>query len=371
MTVPRKLLLNPGPCTTTDRVKQALVVADLCPREKELGVVLDDVRRKLLRVVNAETTHTAVLLAGSGTAAMEACLGSAIGPTDCVLIVENGAYGHRAVEIAETLGLPHRVLSLAWGDYPRPEMVGAALDAAPGATHCFVVHHETTTGMLNPLAAIVASCRRRGVTTIVDAMSSFGGVPLDLLEAPADFAISCANKCLQGFPGLSFVLARQGALARIATLSRRSVYLSLYDNWRAQEETHQFLFTPPVQVLFAFDAALDEFFEEGAAARQSRYAACHATLLAGMRALGFQCLIPVEWHSKILTAFRDLDHPAWSFDAMHDYLYERGVTVYPGKLSASRTFRIANIGDLRPADIEIVLSHLREFLFSRGIFLGH
>ncbi len=370
MIVPRKILLNPGPCTTTDRVKRALVVPDLCPRERDMGTVLDAVRRKLLRVANADTTHTAVLLAGSGSAAMEACLGSVVGPADRVLIVENGAYGRRAAEIAETLGLPHRTLAFAWGDHPRPEGVEAALDATPAVTHCFVVHHETTTGMLNPLAAIVGACRRRGVTTIVDAMSSFGGVPLDLCETPAEFVISCANKCLQGFPGLSFVLARRDALARTATLPRRSVYLNLYDNWRVQEEAQQYRFTPPVQVLFAFDAALDELFEEGADARHARYAACHSTLLAGMQALGFRCLVPVEWQSKLLTAFHGLDHPAWSFEDMHDYLYERGVTVYPGKLSSSGGFRIANIGDLRPADIELVLSHLREFLVSRGIAAG-
>jgi 2-aminoethylphosphonate aminotransferase len=371
MPIPRKILLNPGPCTTSERVKRALLVPDLCPREKNFGKLLAAVRAKLLRTVNAEATHTAVLLAGSGTAAMEASLGSVVGPADRVLIIDNGAYGRRAEQIAQALGLPHRMLSLGWGEYPHPEIVGAALAETPAITHCFFVHHETTTGMLNPLDAIVTACQRRGVVTIVDAMSSLGGVPLDLQSTPADFVISSANKCLQGFPGLSFVLARRAALARLAALPRRSVYLHLHDNWRAQEETHQCLYTPPVQVLHALDEALDEFFEEGAAARHARYAACYATLLAGMKALGFVCLVPEAWHSKLLTAFLEPDHPAWSFDAMHDYLYERGITVYPGKLSAARTFRIANIGDLQPADLECFLAHLREFLASRGISRIH
>lgn len=370
MPIPRKILLNPGPCTTSERVKNALLIPDLCPREKDFGTLLSAVREKLLRVVSAEATHTAVLLAGSGTAAMEAALGSVVGPADRVLIVDNGAYGRRAGQIAQALGLPHRMLSLAWGDYPHPEKIEAALAETPAVTHCFFVHHETTTGMLNPLDAIVDACRRRGVTTIVDAMSSFGGVPIDLRASPADFVISSANKCLQGFPGLSFVLARRDPLARTATLPRRSVYLHLHDNWRAQEETRQCLYTPPVQVLSALDAALDEFFAEGAAARHARYAACYATLLGGMKSLGFACFIPEAWHSKLLTTFIEPDHPAWNFDAMHDYLYERGITVYPGKLSAARTFRIANIGDLHLADLELLLAHLRDFLTLRGISLS-
>ena len=367
MPIPRKILLNPGPCTTSERVKHALLVPDLCPREKDFGGLLAGVREKLLRTVNAEATHTTVLLTGSGTAGMEATLGSVVGPADRVLIIDNGAYGRRAGLIAQALGLPHRMLSLGWGEYPQSEKVEAALAEGPAVTHCFFVHHETTTGMLNPLGAIVAACQRHGVITIVDAMSSFGGVPLDLRATPADFVISSANKCLQGFPGLSFVLARRDALARIVALPRRSIYLHLHDNWRTQEETRQCLYTPPVQVLSALDAALDEFFEEGADARHTRYAACYATLLAGMKALGFVCLVPEVWHSKLLTTFLEPEHPAWSFDAMHDYLYERGITVYPGKLSAARTFRIANIGDLHPADLELFLAHLREFLTSRGI----
>ena len=368
MTPARKILLNPGPCTTSDRVKRALLVPDLCPREKEFGVLLAGVRAKLVRVVHGEATHTAVVLAGSGTAAMEAALGSVVGPADGVLIIDNGAYGRRAGQIAAALGLPHRMLSLAWGEFPAPEKVEAALAETPAVTHCFFVHHETTTGMLNPLGPIVAACARRGIVTIVDAMSSLGGVPLDLRATPADFVISSSNKCLQGFPGLSFVLARREALPRIAALPRRSVYLHLHDNWRAQEETQQCHFTPPVQVLYALDAALEEFFAEGAAARFTRYAACYATLLAGMKALGFTCLVPERWHSKLLTTFLEPEHPAWSFDAMHDYLYACGITVYPGKLSAARTFRIANLGDLQPADLELFLTHLREFLVARGIF---
>jgi 2-aminoethylphosphonate aminotransferase len=369
MLVPRRVLLNPGPCTTSDRVKRALLMPDLCPREREFSELLAAVREKLPRVVHGQASHTAVLFAGSGTAAVEACLGSAVGPDDLLLVVDNGAYGRRAEQIAQALGLPHRTLRLDWGDYPRPEQVASAMDETPRATHCFLVHHETTTGMLNPVEAVVAECRRRGVVAIVDAMSSLGGVPLDLRETPADFAISSANKCLQGLPGLSFVLATPSAIARTAALPRRSLYLNLHDGWRAQEETGQFLYTPPVQVLGALDSALDELFDEGLEARHRRYAACYAALHGGMTALGFACLVPERWHSRLLTAYLEPDHPAWSFDAMHDDLYASGITVYPGKLAAARTFRLANIGDLRPADLEDAVRRIGDHLADRGIAL--
>ena len=369
MLVPRRVLLNPGPCTTSDRVKRALLMPDLCPREREFASLLSAVRAKLPPTAHGEASHTAVLLAGSGTAAMEACLTSAVGPGDHLLVVDNGAYGRRAEQIAQAFGLPHHTLRLGWDEYPRPEVVEHALDEAPRPTHCFLVHHETTTGMLNPVEAVVAACRRRGVVTIVDAMSSLGGAPLDLRETPAEFVISSANKCLQGLPGLSFVLATPAALARTATLPRRSFYLHLHDNWRAQEETGQFLYTPPVQVLHALDTALDELFEEGLEARRRRYAACYAALHGGMRTLGFACLLPERWHSRLLTAYLEPDHPAWSFDAMHDDLYAAGITVYPGKLTTARTFRLANIGDLRPADLEDAVSRLGEHLAGRGITL--
>lgn len=369
MSAPRKILLNPGPCTTTDRVKDALIMSDLCPREKEFGLLLARVRGKLPRCVNAASTHEAILLPGSGTAAMEACIGSAVAPDGILLIIDNGAYGRRARQIAQVLGVKHRCLSLPWTDVLRREQLEAALAEEPRPSACFMVHHETTTGLLNPLEEMVAACRARGVTTIVDAMSSFAGVPIDLGSAPADYVISSANKCIQGLPGLSFVVARKGALEVAASFPRRSVYLSLCDNWRGQSETGQFLFTPPVQILNALDAALDEFFEEGQEARYRRYSACYQTMLSGMKRLGFRCLIPELWHSRLLTAFHEPADPNWNFEAMHDALFSQGITVYPGKLSGANTFRIANIGALVPADLERFLLCMKTYLVERQISL--
>lgn len=369
--VPRKILLNPGPCTTSWRVKSALLMPDLCPREAAFGDLLDAVRSKLPAVAHAQGSHTAVLLGGSGTLAVEAALASLVGPDDRLLVVENGAYGRRMEEIALAHGLAHRCVRWAWGEAPDLAALDAALAAEPAPTHCCFVHHETTTGMLNPLAGIVAACRDRGVVTIVDAMSSLGGVPLDLRAVPADCVVASSNKCLQGLPGLGVVLVRPELLAQAATRPRRSLSLHLPDLWRAQEQERQFLYTPPVQVLRALDAALDEYFAEGAAARHARYAACHTVLLAGMQRLGFACLVPAPWQSRLLTAFLEPDDPRWSFAAMHDYLFARDITVYPGKVPGLRSFRLATLGDLGTADVERFLTHLGEYLRGAGIGPGH
>jgi len=256
--VPRKILLNPGPCTTSWAVKRALLMPDLCPREAEFGDLLDRVRAKLVTTVNAQGSHTAVLLGGSGTLAVEAALVSLVGPADRLLVIENGAYGRRMEEVATAHGLVFRTVHLPWGKAPDLAAVEAALAAEPAPTHCCFVHHETTTGMLNPLTEIVAACRARGIVTIVDAMSSLGGVPLDLRAVPADCVVASANKCLQGMPGVAFALVRPELLVRAGERPRRSLYLHLPDQWRAQERERQFLYTPPVQGVRALDAALDE-----------------------------------------------------------------------------------------------------------------
>jgi 2-aminoethylphosphonate aminotransferase len=370
MSAPRKILLNPGPCTTTERVKQALVMSDICPREKEFGELTTQVRRALVDVAQAAETHTAVLIPGSGTAAVEAVLASCIGADDRVLIVDNGAYGRRAEHIARTHGLAHRTLKLAWGEWPEPARIAALLAEAPACTHCFLVHHETTTGMLNPLAEVAALCRARGVSLIVDAMSSLGGVAFDVRATPVDYVISSANKCLQGMPGISFAIVNRAALAKSAGAPRRSVYLDLHAQWHAQEKEGQFLFTPPVQVVNALATALEEYFAEGPAERYARYAACHQQMIAGMERIGFVPLVPPAWRSGLLTAFHEPDDAGWSFEALHDWLYARGITIYPGKIAATRTFRIATIGDLTVADIDAVIGHVREFCAERGLFVG-
>ncbi|HEU5080263.1 MAG TPA: 2-aminoethylphosphonate--pyruvate transaminase [Opitutaceae bacterium] len=359
----RKILLNPGPATTTDAVKTALLVPDICPREAEFGALVAVIRRDLLRVAGAdEKEHTAILLSGPGTASVEAALGSTVPRNGRVLILNNGAYGARAAEIAAAAGIPAHVWSVPWTTRPTPQEFAAQLDGSAGPfTHAFWVHHETTTGLLNPLREYGELCRTRGIVSIVDAMSSFAGLDFCLRDEPIDFAMSSANKCLQGMPGISFVIARRAALAASASVFR-SVSLDLHRHEKSESAGGQFPFTPPVQVVYALARALAETLEETVAARAARYRACYEVMLRGMEKLGFEALLPRELHSGLLTAFRTPAWPGFSFDALHDHLYARGITLYPGKLPGTDTFRVANIGALQPSDLDAFVAEVGNFL---------
>lgn len=364
MMPPRKILLNPGPGTTTDTVKQALVVPDICPREAAFASLVADVRRDLLRVADAdESTHTAVLLCGPGTAAMEAALASLVPSDGRLLILDNGAYGERAGQIAAALGVPARVWRMPWIERPSPEAFAAQLDAGCAGrpcTHAFWVHHETTTGMLNHLDAFGAACRARGIVSIVDAMSSFAGIDLRWRRVPVDFFLSSANKCLQGMPGISFVIGPRAAIEASASVGRTySLNLARHERSLA---TGQFPFTPPVQIVYALAQALRETLAEGVPARAARYRACHETMLAGMEALGFEALLPRPLHSGLLTAFRPLPRPGFTFERLHDHLWSRDITLYPGKLPGTDTFRVATIGALTPDDLRAFLAEVKDFL---------
>lgn len=365
MMPPRKILLNPGPGTTTDAVKRALVVPDICPREAEFGAVIAKIRRDLLAIAGADAAvHSAVLLSGPGTAAVEAAIGSLVPREGRLLVLDNGAYGERAGRIAATLGVPAHVWRVPWTERPAPAEFAAQLDGAAGPfTHVFWVHHETTTGLLNPLADYGAECRARGVVSIVDAMSSFAGVPLVLAETPVDFLLSSANKCLQGMPGISFVIGPGAAIAAAAPHAR-SYALGLARH-EAALAAGQFPFTPPVQVVYALARALEETLAETVPARAARYRACYETMLAGMTASGFEPLLPRELHSGLLTAFRVPAWPGFTFRRLHDYLYARGITLYPGKLPGTDTFRVANIGALVPDDLRAFAGAVADFLHGR------
>lgn len=359
---PRKILLNPGPGTTTDRVKQALVVADICPREAEFGAVVTEVRRNLLAVAETDlATHAPILLSGPGTAAMEAALGSLVPAAGRVLILANGAYGERAAAIATRLGVPAAVWRCPWTVRPTAEDFAARLAGTDGPfTHAFWVHHETTTGLLNLLGEFGDICRAHAVVSIVDTMSSFAGVPINLATAPIDVVISSANKCLQGQPGLSFVLARRSVLAASAGTAR-SVALDLHTHEQKQAGG-QFPFTPPVPIVYALAEALRETLAETVPARAARYRACYEVMLDGMEALGFTPLLPRAVHSGLLTTFLTPDWPGFSFAGLHDYLLARDITLYPGKLTDHDTFRVANIGALTPDDLKTFLSAVRNYL---------
>lgn len=361
--VARKILLNPGPATTTDAVKAALVVPDICPREQEFIEVMQQVRQDLVWIAGGDPdSHTCVLLAGSGTAAMDAVLNSVVPPNRGVAVINNGAYGARLAEIARCYQLSLVEINFAWGEWPNLEHINQTLHSHREISHLALVHHETSTGMLNPLSEIAALARDNGLSLIVDAISSLGGVPVDVRQQHIDYLLCTSNKCLQGMPGLAWVICRREALEQSRQLPRRSYYLNLYHQYRHFEANGQMQFTPPVQVVYALAQAIREFKLEGAQNRFSRYYQNWRTLVDGLHQLGFKTLLPEAQQSPLLTTVLEPRSPHYSFGKLHDALYQRGFTIYPGKLNTDRTFRLANIGAIDSRDIKAFLSAFQEVL---------
>ena len=316
----------------------------------------------MVDVVHGNDSYVAVMFGGSGTAAVEACLSSVVPDGKKVLILDNGAYGRRMIEIAETYRIDFIPYTIAWGDYPDLKIIESLLRRHQGEiSHFAFVHHETTTGMLNPLGHFVDLAGKYRVQTIVDAMSSFAGLPINIQQHKLDYLISSSNKCIQGIAGVSFVICRRESLEQTTGIRPRSYYLNLYMQHQHLESSHQFQFTPPVQVLYALEQALTEYFKETGSGRHKRYTKNYHELITGLQQFGFQPLLPSEQHSKLLTAIIEPNHPNYDYERMHDYLFERGFTIYPGK-GEKKTFRLANIGQIDQDDIRAFLNALKEYL---------
>ncbi len=364
--IDRKILLNPGPATTTQTVKEAMVVEDICPREKDFGQLLDSIKLDLVKIVHGEDSHVATLFTASGTGGLEAAITSAVPRGKKILIVDNGAYGTRMVSLAHTFNIEVVRYQLPYGDYPNLNEIEKLLKKHVDVSHLAVVHHETTTGMLNPVQAICDLAHQYPVEVIVDCMSSYAGIPIDINQLNAEYVISSSNKCIQGMPGLVFVIFKSSLLEKIKN-TKRSFYFDLYSQYTGFEKTGQMQFTPPVQIAYALRQAIDEYFAETEGGRWKRYQENYDTLYKGLKELGFEFLLPDDQQSKILLAIKEPEHSNYNFDAMHDYLYNRGFTIYPGKGAKEATFRLSVLGDLHKGDIEKFLSCLKEYMLEAGI----
>ena len=355
------LLLTPGPLTTSETVKEAMM-SDWCTWDEDYNIgIVEVIRRELTELASSRPDeYTAVLMQGSGTFCVEATLGSTVRPDDHLLIAANGAYGLRMGTIADYYRIPHHVLKFEETQPVDPEAIGAYLDEHPEVTHVSVVHCETTTGVLNPLERVAQVVKAHGKTLIVDAMSSFGGVPVDMAALGIDFLISSANKCIQGVPGFGFVIARRSLLEQCKGVAR-SLSLDLYDQWAAMEKGHgKWRFTSPTHVVRAFMQALNELKAEGGiSARHARYCENHRVLVEGMRSLGFRTLLPDEEQSPVITSFY-YPEEGFDFKAFYLKLKERGFVIYPGKISQADTFRIGNIGDVFPDDFRRLVEAIKD-----------
>jgi 2-aminoethylphosphonate-pyruvate transaminase len=365
-----KLLFTPGPLTTSETVKQAMM-RDLGSRDTEFLEIVRKIRRRLLELGNAaDSDYEAVLMQGSGTFAIESVVSSVLPRDGKLLVLINGAYGQRMAKIARTLGIATETLVFPESCPVDPVDARHAVARDPAITHVGIVHCETSTGIMNPVREVGYVAKQLGRVFLVDAMSSFGGVPIDLAESGIDFLVSSANKCIQGVPGFGLVLARRDLL--IAAEGRaRSLSLDLTAQWKGLEADGQFRFTPPTHALLAFWQALLELEAEGGVAgRAARYAANQEALMEGMTALGFDAYLSLERQSRIITSFRYPSDRNFNFKQFYERLSEQGFVIYPGKVSDADCFRIGTIGHLCPDDLRRLVAAIGGTLDAMGIDLS-
>lgn len=361
-----KVLFTPGPLTTSPTVKQAML-RDLGSRDFAFIEMVKDIRRRLVAIGSDSGAYTAIPLQGSGTYSIEAVFSACVPRDKAVLLIINGAYGERMAKICKVLGIATHELVFPENELPRLDAVKAALAEHADIALVATVHCETTTGILNPVAEIGALAKEHGARYFVDAMSSFGAVPLDLDASHIDYLVSSANKCIEGVPGFGFVIARQAALEETAGWAR-SLSFDLHAQWKGLEGNGQFRFTPPTHALLAFHQALLELEAEGGAtARGARYRENYETLIVGMRPLGFREYLAPEIQGYIITSFLYPDAPQWSFETFYEKLNARGYVIYPGKVSNADCFRIGNIGRIFPADVQDLLAAIREVALEMGL----
>lgn len=358
-------LLTPGPLTTTKSVKEEMLF-DRCTWDDDYKCITQKIRKQLLEIGQAsEEKYTAVLMQGSGSFAVESVVTSAIAKDDKCLIISNGAYGERIIEIAKKIGFSYVAYKENYNMYPDMDKVREILKEDKEITHIAMVHCETTTGILNPIEELAVISKEFGKTLIIDAMSSFGGIPINIEELNIDFLISSANKCIQGVPGFGFIIAKKETLMKCEGVSR-SLSLDLYDQWKGMDKDGKWRFTSPTHVVAAFSKAIDELLEEGGVeARYNRYKSNNELLRKRLLDLGIKSYIENSKQSPIITTFT-YPNDKFKFQDFYSYVKNLGFVIYPGKLTDVDTFRIGNIGEIYEEDIDklcdIIGSYVKEVM---------
>ena len=365
-TIKRNVLLNPGPATTTDTVKMAQVVPDICPREKEFAGLMKDLRSDLLKIVHApENEYTSVLFCGSGTINIDVCINSLVPEGKKILVVNNGAYNSRAVEVCEMYHIPHINLKSSVYEQPNLDDIAKALDENPDVAVVYCCHHETGTGILNPIREIGALAHKHGAIFISDTTSTLGMIPLDVVKDNVDFCGASAQNGLMAMSGLSFIIGKTDIIKASKNYPTRSYYCNLYLQYECFEKTGEMHLTPPVQTIYATIQALKEYFEMGEEAKFARHRRVYEAIHEGLDNLGFKTIIPREIESGLVVSVLYPEDSNWDFEKVHDYCYERGFTIYPGKISTTNTFRLCSLGAIDADDIKdffvVMEGALKEF----------
>lgn len=356
-------LLTPGPLTTTETVKEAMQI-DRCTWDEDYKNMTQEIRTGLLKLAHADNgDYTTVLMQGSGTFGVESVLSGVISSTDKVLVLQNGAYSKRMVEMCDYHGIKYVVYEEDYAHVPDPAIVEDVLKSDGSITHISMVHSETTSGLLNNIAAIGELAKKYNKKFIVDAMSSFGGVDINVPELGITYLVSSANKCIQGVPGFSFIIANVSDLKQTKGIAR-SLSLDLYAQWETMEKDGgKWRFTSPTHVVAAFSQALKELAAEGGiTARKARYTATNRALRKGMEELGFKAYIDEAHQGPIITTFFYPENCKFTFAKMYTYLKDHGYVIYPGKLTDAETFRLGNIGEIYMDDVEKILGIFKDFV---------
>lgn len=350
--IKRNILLNPGPATTTDSVKMAQIVPDICPREKEFSSMMKKMRDDLVRIVHGDPNkYTAVLFCGSGTINIDICLNSLLPAEKKILIINNGAYSTRAAEICAYYNLPYIDLKFPVDELPDLDKIEAILKDNPDIALVHTTHNETGTGILNPIREIGALAHRYGAVFTVDTTSTYAMRPIDIEKENIDFCMASAQKGLMAMTGLSFIVGNTEIIQKSAVYPKRSYYCNLYLQYHFFETTGEMHFTPPVQTIYATRQALDEYFAEGEQAKWERHLSAFEAIHAGLDKLGFRDIIKRELQAGLVVSVKYPEDANWDFEKIHDYCYERGFTIYPGKISTQDTFRLCALGAITAQDI--------------------
>jgi 2-aminoethylphosphonate-pyruvate transaminase len=361
-----RILLTPGPLTTTLRTKLAML-KDWGSWDADFNAVTMRLRSQLLDIVHAQDSHVLVPLQGSGTFSVEAAVATVVPRDGHVLVLDNGAYCKRAMKLTQMMGRKATGLAFAEDAAVSPAALDAKLKHDASITHVVLIHCETGTGVLNPLAEVAHVCERHGKGLIIDAMSSFGALPIDARSMRFDALVAASGKCLEGVPGMGFVFLRRAVLDACAGNSQ-SLAMDLYDQYQYMEKTTQWRFTPPTHVMVALAEAVAQFFEEGGQpARLARYQDNCNTLIDGLTAQGLRPFLKPELQAPIIVTWHAPSHPAYDFKRFYAAAKQRGFLLYPGKLTEVETFRVGCIGAIGRNEMQQAVNAVAETLRELGI----
>lgn len=368
MSIKRNILLNPGPSTTTDTVKMAQVVPDICPREKEFAQIMAPMRKDLVKIVHGDPSeYTAVLFCGSGTICIDIALNSLLDEGKKALVINNGSYSQRACDVCRYYGMP--LIEVKQPLYEKPDLlkIEEVLKENPDTGYVYVTYHETGTGLLNPVKEIGALAHRYGAFLITDTTSAYAMIPIDVYDQNIDFCMASAQKGIMGMTGLSYIIGRRSVIEKSKDFPKRSYYCNLYMQYEYFEKTGEMHFTPPVQTIYAARQALIEYFNEGEEAKWARHQRIMSAIRKGIDEIGLKEALRRDVQSGLVAAIDYPSDPNWDFEKVHDYCYERGFTIYPGKIDGRGGFRLCALGAIDENDIEDFWVVFKEALKSTGV----